>query len=82
MRGMIGLALLLVAGVGCDGSASDSQPCDQYADYLCECHPDDPDFTCEEARAQYTNAAEDQQDGCTDALAAQQAEDEANGVCQ
>ena len=82
MRGCIGLFLLLLAGVACDGAASDNEPCDQYVDYLCQCHADDPDFTCADARSQYADAAPDEQDSCLDALSEQQSEDEAAGVCQ
>ena len=82
MRALIGFTLLLLVSVACDGAASDNEPCDQYVDYLCECHADDPDFTCDEAHAQYDDAASDEQDSCLDALADQQAEDEQNGVCQ
>lgn len=78
MRGLIGVTLLLLAGAACDGEASDNQPCDQYVDYLCECHAD----TCADAQAQYGEASADEQDACIDALAEQQEEDEQNGVCQ
>jgi hypothetical protein len=82
MRVLLVIVLGLAAMTACDGAASDNQPCDNYVDYLCECHPDDPNFTCEEARAQYESASADEQDACLEALGEQQAADEAAGVCQ
>jgi hypothetical protein len=61
-------------------AACGTNPCDDYVSYMCECHPDDEDFSCEDLRRQFEGADPELQDECTLELDEQQEEDEANGV--
>ncbi len=51
-------------------------PCDQYVQYMCDCHPE---VDCEELRATYFGASSDVQDQCAIAHDEQEAAD--NGEC-
>jgi len=63
------LALPLAAGCM-------DESCDEYVDYLCTCHEDDPEFDCEVLQATYENADAATQEDCALALDAQLEEDE------
>jgi hypothetical protein len=41
-----------------------SNPCQDYVDYVCECHADDPNIDCETVRAANANAGPDQYVDC------------------
>jgi outer membrane murein-binding lipoprotein Lpp len=73
----IPFAALLAAGAlaGC----VEESPCDRYVDYICDCHPEDPDFDCAEARETYAGADASLEDECQIALDDQKAEDEEAG---
>jgi hypothetical protein len=63
-----------------------SEPCDDYVDYMCDCHPEDPDdpdgVDCEELQTQFSGTDPTLEDECISSLADQENEDEANGwVC-
>lgn len=64
----LGLALL----VGCEPS-----PCDDYVDYMCDCHPE---VDCEALRNTYANPDADLQDACAIDLEDQQDDDAAAGL--
>ncbi len=66
----------LVAGSDCEFL----QPCDDYVDYICTCHADDPDFDCDELRTVFADADPDLQDQCEIDLATQQEQDDADGL--
>ena len=56
-------------------------PCDEYVDYICDCHADDarPGYDCETLRVTYENADPELQDACVVALDEQQTEDAEDG---
>ena len=62
----------LMAVVGCD----DTDPCDDYVDYICDCHPDDD---CESLSITYDGADAELQDECALALDDQQDDDDSVG---
>ncbi|MFT5686642.1 MAG: hypothetical protein ACI8RZ_007598 [Myxococcota bacterium] len=64
---LVGLAL-----AGCD----DSDPCDEYVDYICDCHPDDD---CESLLNTYDESDAELQDECALALDEQQDDDDSVG---
>lgn len=41
-----------------------SNPCQDYSDYVCECHASDPNFDCDAIRAANANAGVDQYLDC------------------
>ena len=41
-----------------------SNPCQDYVDYVCECHADDPNLDCETVRSANANAGPDQYVDC------------------
>lgn len=56
--------------------------CDNYVDYMCECHADDPDFDCNTLRIIYQDADGEDLSDCSVALDEQQTEDvEAGDDC-
>ena len=63
---------LLSLAVACGGN-----PCDEYADLLCDCAEDED--TCDSYKLQFENADADQQDECSARL--DEAE-EASETCQ
>lgn len=71
---MVAALLVLIA---CDDEGSN--PCDDYVNYMCDCHPDDPDTNCEDLRIQYADAPTSLQDECAISLDDQEAEDADNG---
>lgn len=62
------------------GSACQEEPCQDYVDYICDCHDGEEGFDCEELRTTLADADQDVQDQCALDLSDQQQEDEANGV--
>lgn len=56
------------------------EPCDNYVDYLCVCHEDDPEFDCEALKSTLSNADPETQDECAVLLSEQQDEDEDEGL--
>jgi uncharacterized Ntn-hydrolase superfamily protein len=74
MRELMTTAMMaaLVALSGCD----DSDPCAEYVDYICDCHPDDD---CESLSNTYTDADAELQDECALALDDQQDNDDESG---
>ena len=70
MRCLLLLILALATAPGCM-----DESCDDYVDYLCTCHEDDPEYDCEALRATYENADAATQEDCALALDEQQAQD-------
>jgi len=70
MRTWTILVGLLLAG--CD----DSDPCGEYVDYICDCHPDDD---CDSLSNIYDDADAELQDECALALDDQQDSDDNSG---
>jgi len=69
------LVLLAVGFMACE----DKDHCDEYVDYICDCHADDPDFNCDEQRSIYEEASLDQQNECAIELDNQEQSDQDNG---
>lgn len=80
MRTMLvgGLSLVLLGLLGCE-----DQPCNRYVDYVCQCHPDDPDLdSCEELSNALLGQGPEVQDQCSLNLRdLQQEDDEAGLAC-
>jgi len=56
------------------------EPCDDYVDYLCTCHEDDPQYDCAVLETSYLDAEPELQDQCAIDLADVQQEDEDAGL--
>ena len=50
----------------CDGLVGD--PCNDYVDYYCDCHADDPAYDCETIRLAHENHGVEQYEDCQLAL--------------
>ena len=70
----LGAALLLPA---CDDSAG-SNECDDYVDYMCDCHS--ADYDCDQLRNTYSDPDSETLDECAIALEDQEAQDAEDGV--
>jgi len=57
-----------------------TNPCDDYVDYICACHQDDPSFDCATLQTTYADAPPDLQDECAVQLDDQQAVDSEAGL--
>ena len=73
---LVAVPALALMGSVCDPSYT---PCDEYVDYICDCHADDPEYDCEELSIAYQNGDPDLQDECQVALAEQEEQDEQDG---
>ena len=49
---------VVLSGILLSGACSDlsENPCEDYVNYVCECHADNPDLDCATLRAVHTNA--------------------------
>ncbi len=72
------IALASIAAVALSGCFY--EPCDDYVDYLCTCHADDPQYDCEVLEASYLDAEPEIQDQCAIDLADVQEEDDDAGL--
>ena len=54
--------------------------CSNYVDYMCDCHEEDPSFSCEDLRASYEEATLEQQNDCAVDLDEQRQVDEEDGA--
>ena len=70
--------LFILASLGVSGCFY--EPCDDYVDYLCTCHEDDPQYDCASLEAMYLDADPELQDQCAVDLAAVQEDDDENGL--
>lgn len=76
----IGTTATLLAGLfACETET----PCTRFADYVCTCHADDPDFSCEEVEQLAQDPSQSVADQCAEDLADLQAEDseDTDGTC-
>lgn len=55
-------------------------PCEEYCDYICECHEGEAEFDCDQCRTEYASADAALQDECETSLADLQREDESNAT--
>jgi hypothetical protein len=59
-----------------------STPCDNYCNYICDCHAGEPEYDCEECFTTYDGADATLQDECETSLIDLQNQDDAEGrVC-
>lgn len=56
------------------------EPCDEYVDYICVCHEDDPEFDCGALSETFADADPALQDECALNLQDQQDEDQQDGL--
>ncbi len=70
------VVILAALALGC----SESDSCDDYVDYVCECHADDPTYDCEALRTAYEDADDSLQDECSIQLADLQDQDDLDGT--
>ena len=56
----LGLGLFFMAA--CDDLSEN--PCQDYVDYVCECHVDNPDLDCDTIRAVHANAGVELYEDC------------------
>jgi len=75
MLGAFGLTLTALS-LAC----SDSNSCDDYVDYVCECHADDPAYDCAALQTTYEDADDALQDECSIILADLEDQDDADGT--
>lgn len=74
--------LLAAALTGVLSACEEPNACDAYVDHMCNCHGDDPDFSCADLQAAFAEASPEVQDQCTIDLEDQQDADDATGaVC-
>jgi len=74
------LGLLVVAFVAMAADCELEEPCQDYVDYICTCHADDPDFDCQELRTVFSDAGPELQDQCAIDLDEQQDLDDQSGL--
>jgi hypothetical protein len=72
--------LALVVGVVLFGGCESTDPCQDYVDYVCDCHADDPTYDCAELQTTFENPDSEVQNQCQLDLAALRKADEENGV--
>jgi hypothetical protein len=75
MYRLVGVGLAVLAFAACEVE----DPCAEYVDYMCECHPE---VDCDELRNTYADPDPELQEQCTIDLDAQRDSDEADGICQ
>jgi hypothetical protein len=75
---LVGAFGLMLAGLSlaCSGDSA----CDQYVDYICDCHADDPAYDCDALRTSYEAADDSLQDECSLALDSLETQDEQDGT--
>jgi hypothetical protein len=72
------LLLLLLACFGVTGG----DPCQDYCDYICECHAGEADYDCDQCRTEYATSDPALQDECETTLVdLQNADDDAGTGC-
>ena len=77
MYRLVGVFLGFFGLVGCDALVGD--PCTDWVDYVCECHADDPSYSCETVRLAHENADVEHYEDCQGALDEAQANDALSG---
>lgn len=68
------VAGLLVVAVACGGD-----PCQDYVDYMCQCHGDDSGFDCDELQRVYSDPDPSVEQQCQLDLSRQEDQDVADG---
>lgn len=79
MKRLALVAVTLIACLGCE----EEDPCDRYADYICDCHANEDGFDCEALRELAEAPSQDVVDQCAIDLDDQkQADDEDGLTCE
>ena len=71
--------LMMVVGLLGLGIACGAEPCQDYVDYMCDCHGEDTGFDCNELQRVYADADASVQQQCQLELSDQQDQDDADG---
>jgi len=71
------LFLLLPLSVAC---LEEKDHCEEYVDYMCNCHADDPDYDCDDLNSIYAETDLEQQNECAITLDEQIQEDADEGA--
>ena len=66
------LLLLLPLSVAC---LEEKDHCEEYGEYMCDCHADDPDYDCSNLQSIYAETDLEQQNECAITLDEQLQED-------
>lgn len=70
--------ILLTLLPGCFGT-SFGDPCVDYCDYICACHPNDPEYDCDACQTSLGSSDPELQDECETELVALQERDQLEG---
>lgn len=71
------MALVVFGFVALGAECDLEEPCQDYIDYVCSCHADDPDYDCQEIRNAFSDAGSELQDQCAIDLAELEEDDDA-----
>ena len=76
-RSLLGLFAIALSLTAC---FEEADHCSDYVDYMCDCHEEDPSFSCEDLRASYEEATLEDQNDCAVDLDSQRQDDEEDGA--
>ena len=66
--------------LACEDTIKSSNTCDEYVDYVCDCHFDNPDYDCEQLTNMYSEPDSDQLSECSVSLDEQRDLDEESSL--
>ena len=69
--------LLFLATLAC---FTDLGPCEDYCNYICECHAGERGYDCDQCRTEYSEVDPALEDECETSLLDLRTDDEANGT--
>ncbi len=79
-KGRLGLAsasfLAVAFGLMAAVPGCGDDPCQEYVDYMCDCHPEHPTEDCDTLSNTYSDADSKLEDACVTALDDQKADDD------
>lgn len=67
MKKLLLIPLLIACG--------DKSPCEEYIDYICSCHENNPDYDCSDMANMYNNPDADKEQECSTNLEEQKSID-------
>ena len=70
------ISVLLLSALAC----GEIEPCDDYINYMCDCHDAEEDVSCEDLSNTLGAASPDVQSQCAIDLSEQRSEDEEEGL--
>lgn len=74
--GIVVTSAAIAAGTAC----TTEDPCQDYVDYICDCHDGEAGYDCASLRETYADPDPDVQDQCSLDLAALEDQDQADGI--